>query len=67
MENTVTLSQMADTIIVMSFFVLVIIGVTFTIAEAVSSVIDMIKEHRWKRREQKAKKLEDNNEQATSE
>ena len=67
MENTVTLSQMADTIIVMSFFVLVIIGVTFTIAEAVSSVIDMIKEHRRKRREQKAKKLEANNEQAVSE
>ena len=67
MENTVTLSQMADTIVVMSFFVLVIIGVTFTIAEAISSVIDMIKEHRRKRREKKAKKLEDNNEQAVSE
>lgn len=66
MENTVTLSQMADMIIVICFSAVVIVGLTYMIAEVVSGVIDLVKEHRRTRRERKAKKLEDTNEQAVS-
>lgn len=66
MENTVTLSQMADMIIVISFSAFVIVGLTYMIAEVVSGVIDLVKEHRRTRKERKAKKLEGKNEQAVS-
>ena len=59
METTaITVSQLADLIIVACFFIAAYVAFLYIIGEAVSAVIDIIKEKRRVRKERKAKKLE---------
>ena len=54
MEETMTLSQAADLIIVMTFGVIVITVFFGTVTEAVLDLIDTIKKKRKARKEKKA-------------
>ena len=54
MEETMTLSQVADLIIVMTFSVTVITVFFGTVTEAVLDLIDTIKKKRKARKEKKA-------------
>lgn len=56
MESTITLSQMADMIIVIFFCILAAGGVGFVIVEAIESIIDCVKGWKAKRKERKAQK-----------
>ena len=58
MENTVTLSQMADMIIVLCFGVVVVGTTMFVVVDAVMDLIDSVKNRRKARRERKAKEQE---------
>ena len=56
MESTITLSQMADMIIVIFFCILAAGGVGFVIVEAIESVVDAVKAWKVARKERKAQK-----------
>lgn len=56
MEETMTLSQVADLIIVMSFGALAVSGIAYIMTEAISLIVDGIKGWLKKRRERKANK-----------
>ena len=56
--TTITVSQLADLIIVACFFIAAYVAFLYAIGEAVSALIDSIKEKRKARKERKAKKLE---------
>ena len=55
MENTVTLSQMADMIIVLCFGAVVIGTTMFVVVDTVMDLIDSVKNRRKARKERKAK------------
>ena len=55
MENTVTLSQMADMIIVLCFGAVVIGTTMFVVIDTVMDLIDSVKNRRKARKERKAK------------
>ena len=59
MEETMTLSQAADLIIVMTFGVTVITVFFGTVTEAVLDLIDTIKKKRKARKEKKAEQIEE--------
>ncbi len=63
MENTVTLSQMADMIIVLCFGAVVIGTTVFVVVDAVMDLIESVKKRRKARKERKAKELEQAKEQ----
>lgn len=56
MEETITLSQMADLIIVMGFGALAVSGFAYILTEGISLVVDGVKGWRKKRKERKANK-----------
>ena len=58
MENTVTLSQMADMIIVLCFGAVVIGTTMFVVIDTVMDLIDSVKNRRKARKERKAKEQE---------
>ena len=58
MENTVTLSQMADMIIVLCFGAVVVGTTMFVVVDAVMDLIDSVKNRRKARKEHKAKEQE---------
>ena len=58
MENTVTLSQMADMIIVLCFGAVVIGTTMFVVVDTVMDLIDSVKNCRKARKEHKAKEQE---------
>ena len=58
MENTVTLSQMADMIIVLCFGAVVVGTTMFEVVDAVMDLIDSVKNRRKARKECKAKEKE---------
>ena len=58
MEETLTLSQAADMIIVMTFSIFTISFFFYGLMETVSMVIDAVKGWRKKRREKKQQKLD---------
>ena len=57
-SNTITLSQMADLIIVACFFIAGYVSVLYLLGEAISAVMDCIRNKRKARKERKAKELE---------
>ena len=57
MEETLTLSQVADMIIVMTFAIFTISFFFYGLMETVSMVIDAVRGWRKKRREKKQQKL----------
>ena len=59
METTMTLSHLADLIIVISFFSMCGAGLGYMVAELVSIAFDGIKKKLIERKERKAKTLED--------
>ena len=59
METTMTLSHLADLIIVISFFSICGAGLGYMIAELVSIAVGGIKKKLAERKERKAKALED--------
>jgi len=63
MENTVTLGQMADMIIVLCFGAVVIGTTVFVVVDAVMDLIESVKKRRKARKERKAKELEQAKEQ----
>lgn len=58
MENTVTLSQMADMIIVLCFGAVVVGTTVFVAVDMVMDLIELVKNRRKARKERKAKKKE---------
>ena len=63
MENTVTLSQMADMIIVLCFGAVVVGTTMFVVVDTVMDLIESVKKRRKARKERKAKELEQAKEQ----
>ena len=63
MENTVTLSQMADMIIVISFFTIGFTAFLYIVVDTIMDMISGIKAKRMVRKERKAKELEQAQEQ----
>ena len=59
METTMTLSHLADLIIVISFFSICGAGLGYMVAELVGIAFDGIKKKLAERKERKAKALED--------
>ena len=59
METTMTLSHLADLIIVISFFSMCGAGLGYMVAELVSIAFDGIKKKLIERKERKAKALEE--------
>ena len=59
METTMTLSHLADLIIVISFFSICGAGLGYMVAELVSIAFDSIKKKLAERKERKAKALEE--------
>ena len=57
-SNTITLSQMADLIIVACFFIAGYVSVLYLLGEAISAVMDCIRNKRKDRKERKARELE---------
>ena len=53
--ETVSMSQMADFIIVLCFFVAALAGWVYVLIEIIDGISDMIKSHREKKKEQKLK------------
>ena len=58
MENTVTLSQMADMIIVLCFGAVVVGTTMFVVVDTVMDLIESVKKRRKDRKERKAKEQE---------
>ena len=58
MENTVTLSQMADMIIVLCFGAVVVGTTMFVVVDTVMDLIQSVKKRRKARKERKAKEQE---------
>ena len=58
MENTVTLSQMADMIIVLCFGAVVVGTTMFVVVDTVMDLIESVKKRRKARKERKAKEQE---------
>ena len=58
MENTVTLNQMADMIIVLCFGAVVVGTTMFVVVDTVMDLIDSVKNRRKARKERKAKEKE---------
>ena len=58
MENTVTLSQMADMIIVLCFGAVVVGTTMFVVVDTVMDLIESVKKRRRARKERKVKELE---------
>ena len=65
METTMTLSHLADLIIVISFFSICGAGFGYIIGELISLITDDIKKALAKRKERKAVKLEEANAEET--
>ena len=65
METTMTLSHLADLIIVISFFSICGAGLGYMVAELVSIAFDGIKKKLAKRKERKAKALEESSTETT--
>ena len=63
MENTVTLSQMADMIIVISFFSVGFTAFLYLVVDTILDMVSGIKARRKARKERKAKELEQAKEQ----
>ena len=63
MENTVTLSQMADMIIVLCFGAVVVGTTMFVVVDTVMDLIESVKKRRKARKERKAKEREQAKEQ----
>jgi len=63
MENTVTLGQMADMIIVLCFGAVVIGTTMFVVVDTAMDLIESVKKRRKARKERKAKELEQAKEQ----
>ena len=58
MENTVTLSQMADMIIVLCFGAVVVGTTMFVVVDTVMDLIESVKKRRKAQKERKAKEQE---------
>ena len=58
MENTVTLSQMADMIIVLCFGAVVVGTTMFVVVDTVMDLIESVKKRRKARKERKEKEQE---------
>ena len=56
-SNTITISQLADLIIVACFFIAGYVSVLYLLGEAISAVMDCIRNKRKARKERKAKEL----------
>ncbi len=65
METTMTLSHLADLIIVISFFSMCGAGLGYMVAELVSIAFDGIKKKLIERKERKAKALEESSTETT--
>lgn len=57
-SNTITISQLADLIIVACFFIAGYVSVLYLLGEAISVVMDFIRDKRKARKERKAKEKE---------
>ena len=65
METTMTLSHLADLIIVISFFSMCGAGLGYMVAELVSIAFDGIKKNLAERKERKSKALEESSTETT--
>ena len=65
METTMTLSHLADLIIVISFFSICGAGLGYMVAELVSIAFEGIKKKLAKRKERKSKALEESSTETT--
>ena len=65
METTMTLSHLADLIIVISFFSMCGAGLGYMVAELVNIAFDGIKKKLIERKERKAKALEESSTETT--
>ena len=57
-SSTITISQLADLIIVACFFIAVYVSVLYLLVEAISAVMDFIRDKRKARKARKAKEKE---------
>ena len=57
-SSTITISQLADLIIVACFFIAGYVSVLYLLGEAISTVMDFIRDKRKARKERKAKEKE---------
>ena len=57
-SSTITISQLADLIIVACFFIAGYVSVLYLLGEAISGVMDFIRDKRKARKERKAKEKE---------
>ena len=57
-SNTITISQLADLIIVACFFIAGYVSVLYLLGEAISAVMDFIRDKQKARKERKAKEKE---------